>query len=77
MNEAQKSRPHNSTYLKVAVQWLNQALCLIYSEVLLNRRPRVAANRYGLFFLLFRFPVFCFCPEPDFTVKPSSSKSQA
>jgi hypothetical protein len=27
---------HNSTYLKVAVQWLNQLLCLVDSEVLRN-----------------------------------------
>ena len=43
---------HNSTYPKVAVQWLNQALwfyqssCLTDSEVLRNRHLRVAANRY-------------------------------
>ena len=43
---------HNSTYPKVAVQWLNQALCfyqglcLVDSEVLLNRHLRVAAKRY-------------------------------
>ncbi|QEK51250.1 hypothetical protein FYC62_05870 [Pedobacter aquae] len=42
----------NSTYPKVAVQWLNQALCiyqsfcLVDSEVLRNRHLRVAANRY-------------------------------
>ncbi|MDX2245964.1 MAG: hypothetical protein SF052_04250 [Bacteroidia bacterium] len=45
-------RTANSTYPKVAVQWLNQALCpppadfcLVDSEVLLNPRLRVAANR--------------------------------
>ncbi len=44
---------HNSTYPKVAVQWLNQALgfyqsfCLVASEVLRIRHPRVAATRYG------------------------------
>jgi len=44
---------HNSTYPKVAVQWLNQALCfyqslcLIDSEVLRNRHLRVAAERYA------------------------------
>jgi len=51
----------NSTYPKVAVQWLNQALCfyqsfcLVDSEVLRNRHLRVAANRYrqGLRDLLF------------------------
>ena len=43
----------NSTYPKVAVQWLNQALCfyqslcLFDSEVLLNRHLRVAAKRYS------------------------------
>ena len=41
----------NSTYPKVAVQWLNQALCfyqsfcLVDNEVLLNRHLRVAAKR--------------------------------
>ncbi len=40
----------NSTYPKVAVQWLNQALCfyqsvcLVDSEVLRNRHLRVAAK---------------------------------
>jgi len=42
---------YNSTYPKVAVQWLNQALyfyqsvCLVDSEVLRNRHLRVAAKR--------------------------------
>jgi len=42
----------NSTYPKVAVQWLNQALCfyqslcLVDSEVLQNRHLRVAAKRW-------------------------------
>jgi|SRR5690554_1462720 len=50
-----KRRRHNSTYPKVAVQWLNQALCfyqsfcLVDSEVLLNRHLRVAANRCASF----------------------------
>ena len=45
---------YNSTYPKVAVQWLNQALyfyqslCLVDSEVLRNRHLRVAANRFRL-----------------------------
>jgi hypothetical protein len=44
---------YNSTYPKVAVQWLNQALCfyqnlcLVDSEVLRNRHLRVAAKRYA------------------------------
>ena len=43
----------NSTYPKVAVQWLNQALCFyksfcfVDSEVLRNRHLRVAAKRYA------------------------------
>jgi hypothetical protein len=47
-----KKRTHNSTYPKVAVQLLNQALCiyqsfyLVDSEVLRNRHLRVAAKRY-------------------------------
>jgi hypothetical protein len=46
-----ESTGYNSTYPKVAVQWLNQALCfyqslcLVDSEVLRNRHLRVAANR--------------------------------
>ena len=42
----------NSTYPKVAVQWLNEALCFyqslcwVDSEVIRNRHLRVAANRY-------------------------------
>jgi len=52
-NDRQKkeARTANSTYPKVAVQWLNQALCfyqilcLVDSEVLRNRHLRVAAKR--------------------------------
>ena len=46
---------HNSTYPKVAIQWLNQALyfyqsfCLVDSEVLRNRHLRVAATRWAKF----------------------------
>jgi len=52
MAEKMKSNATNSTYPKVAVQWLNQALysyqsfCLVDSEVLRNRHLRVAAKRY-------------------------------
>ncbi|MEY4604337.1 MAG: hypothetical protein RIT43_1629 [Bacteroidota bacterium] len=52
-----KCPAYNSTYPKVAVQWLNQALCffqslcLVYSEVLRNRHLRVAADRYNQLFL--------------------------
>jgi len=44
---------YNSSYPKVAVQWLNQALCfyqslcLVDSEELRNRHLRVAAERYA------------------------------
>jgi len=47
-----RSTGYNSTYPKVAVQWLNQALCfyqsscLADSEVLRNRHLRVAAKRW-------------------------------
>ncbi|CAN5626199.1 hypothetical protein BH10BAC4_BH10BAC4_20500 [soil metagenome] len=42
---------YNSTYKKLAVQWLNEALCFVSSFVLKdslvlrNRQLRVAANR--------------------------------
>jgi len=46
---------HNSTYKKLAVQWLNEALCFVSSSVLAdslvlrNRQLLVAANRYKPF----------------------------
>ena len=52
MKDSTKFTGYNSTYPKVAVQWLNQALCfyqsfcLVDSEVLRNRHLRVAATRY-------------------------------
>jgi len=51
LDDRKEQRRHNSTYPKVAVQWLNQALCiyqslcLVDSEVLRNRHLRVAAKR--------------------------------
>jgi hypothetical protein len=51
--DEKRSTGYNSTYPKVAVQWLNQALCfyqilcLVDSELLRNRHLRVAAERYG------------------------------
>jgi len=48
----QKSTGYNSTYKKLAVQWLNEALCFVSSVVLAdslvlrNRQLLVAANRY-------------------------------
>ena len=47
------ARTANSTYKKLAVQWLNEALCFVLSSVvadsfrLRNRQLLVAANRYG------------------------------
>ena len=47
----QENRTHNSTYKKLAVQWLNEALCFVSSAVLAdsfvlrNRQLLVAANR--------------------------------
>ncbi|WP_373397887.1 hypothetical protein V8V91_25835 [Algoriphagus halophilus] len=51
ISDAHAGHTH-STYPKVAVQWLNQALCfyqslyLVDNEVLRNRHLRVAAKRY-------------------------------
>jgi hypothetical protein len=48
----QRKPAHNSTYKKLAVQWLNEALCFVSSFVvadsfvLRNRQLLVAANRY-------------------------------
>jgi hypothetical protein len=45
----------NSTYKKLAVQWLNEALCFVSSFVvaeslvLRNRQLLVAAKRYAIF----------------------------
>jgi hypothetical protein len=52
MTTEKQARTDNSTYPKVAVQCLNQALCfygsfcLVDSEVLRNRHLRVAAKRW-------------------------------
>jgi hypothetical protein len=46
-----RTTTHNSTYKKLAVQWLNEALCFVASSVvadsfvLRNRQLLVAANR--------------------------------
>jgi len=46
-----EGRTHNSTYKKLAVQWLNEALCFVSSYVvadslvLRNRQLLAAANR--------------------------------
>jgi hypothetical protein len=48
-----KQRPANSTYKKLAVQWLNEALCFVSSSVvadslvLRKRQLPVAAKRYA------------------------------
>jgi hypothetical protein len=50
--KTEKTTAYNSTYPKVVVQWLNQALCfyqslcLVDSEVFRNPRLRQAAKRY-------------------------------
>jgi len=47
----EKKRTHNSTYKKLAVQWLNEVLYFVASSVLAdslmlrNRQLLVAANR--------------------------------
>ncbi len=52
MRQNNKTAAANGTYKKLAVQWLNQALCfyqslsLVDSEVLRNRHLRVAAKSY-------------------------------
>ena len=55
MTAEKKQRPANSTYKKLAVQWLNEALCFVSSfvvvdsSVLRNRQLLVAANRSGAY----------------------------
>jgi len=50
-NERERTTGYNSTYKKLAVQWLNEALCFVSrfvaadSFVLRNRQLLVAANR--------------------------------
>ena len=52
-NLTERNTATNSTYKKLAVQWLNEALCFVLSSlladnfVLRNRQLLVAANRYG------------------------------
>jgi len=52
-----KKTTANSTYKKLAVQWLNEALCFVSSLVvadslvLRNRQLLVAAKRYQQFLL--------------------------
>jgi hypothetical protein len=50
-NGKEEARTANSTYKKLAVQWLNETLCFVSSSVLAasfrlrNRQLLVAANR--------------------------------
>jgi hypothetical protein len=50
-----EARTANSTYKKLAVQWLNEVLCFVSSSVvadsfrLRNRQLLVAAKRYAQF----------------------------
>jgi hypothetical protein len=52
LDARKEQRRHNSTYKKLAVQWLNEALCFVSSSVLAdsfrlrNRQLLVAAKRY-------------------------------
>jgi len=52
MGSEDKTTTANSTYKKLAVQWLNEALCFVSSAVLAdslvlrNRQLLVAAKRY-------------------------------
>jgi len=49
-----EARTDNSTYKKLAVQWLNEAWCFVSSSVVIesfvlrNRQLLVAANRYAI-----------------------------
>jgi hypothetical protein len=55
MTRQKERHTANSTYKKLAVQWLNEALCFVSSSVLAdslvlrNRQLLVAANRYKPF----------------------------
>jgi hypothetical protein len=55
MTTTERRAAHNSTYKKLAVQWLNETLCLVSSSVLAdsfvlrNRQLLVAAKRYKPF----------------------------
>jgi hypothetical protein len=55
MQNSKRKAAYNSTYKKLAVQWLNEALCFVSSAVvadsfrLRNRQLLVAAKRYLLF----------------------------
>jgi hypothetical protein len=53
--KTKRKAAHNSTYKKLAVQWLNETLCSVSSSVLAesfvlrNRQLLVAAKRYRAF----------------------------
>jgi len=55
MTGTERNTAGNSSYKKLAVQWLNEALCFVSSSVvadsirLRNRQLLVAANRYRAF----------------------------
>jgi hypothetical protein len=60
-HDRKEGRSANSTYPKVAVQWLNEALCFVSRSVvtdnfvLRNRQLLVAANRQAVKKLSFDF----------------------
>ena len=51
--QTERTAAYNSTYKKLAVQWLNETLCFVSSSVvadnfvLRNRQLLVAAKRYA------------------------------
>ncbi len=60
--DRKEERTPNSTYKKLAVQWLNEALCFVSSAVvadsfrLRNRQLLVAAKRYRIWSMKFTVP---------------------
>ena len=71
---------YNSSYPKVAVQWLNQtlyfyqSLCLADSEELQNPRLLIAAKRYASIQVQCRLTVLCSEARPN--AKPKTVSSQ-
>ena len=62
---------YNSSYKKLAVQWLNEALCFVSSSVvadsfrLRNRQLLVATNRYGQFIRTQKLKTVCESQRAD------------
>ncbi|MRT18096.1 hypothetical protein F3C99_14200 [Vitellibacter sp. q18] len=70
---AREARTANSSYKKLAVQWLYEALCFVSSSlmadsfVLRNRQLLVAANRKTYFYQI-SIDIFTFPPSPFSTM---------